>query len=269
MKTIKFYIVIACVLFAGCEPEKPQDQQKQFPQVAEETKADAVKKDQQQKPQPKTDTETESAPKQVASDKTDTIKVTVKKLTVKETDFSAFDTLWSLTKKSFIVYKRPDIFHEAGIRFGVSYQGLSDQVKTLTEKAGSLQITETSLVIADGSDGYIDLGKKILLPEFYYLNRWYSQADYKFESTGRSFRILAKRIPDRDLVNLRIIPVFSDFLKDGSTKEFTELMTNITIKEGQSILIGSAKASYGYLANALLGIDAKTDKVIVIEANIH
>jgi len=267
MKTIKFYILIACLLFVGCDTDQPQKQQGQYEQVSEqieEIKSQAEAQTEQQTGE-KPDTGA------VEEQKLGNIKVTVKKLTVEERDFSALDSLWEYAPGDFVIYKRPDIFHESGLKVGISRSGLKAQIQAVREKTKSSEMTEMFLVVADGSEGYINMGREILIPQFYYLNRWYKQVNYQFKSAGRSFKVLAVRIPGRDLINLRITPVFSNFLDDGSTKEFTELMTNVTIKAGESVLIGGSRSSYENLASALLGRSVekgKTDTVIIVEASL-
>jgi hypothetical protein len=189
-------------------------------------------------------------------------------LTVEQSDFSAIDALWQYAEDSFIIYRRPDIFRESGLKVEVSRGGLTAQLAAAIEKVKSAKQVEMFLVVQSGSTGYIDIGKEIAVPQFYYLNRWYKGVEYRFSKAGRRFKVTAKRIPDRNLVNLRITPAFSDFLNDGGDKEFIELTTNITVKPGESILIGGSRSSYEDIASAILGRSAeetKTDAVIIVD----
>jgi len=257
MRKIKVCILAVCLLLAGCESNLQEHQDEHFEKVSEQieqikTQADSV-----------VPADTEAV---------GNIKVTVKMLTVDEQDFSAIDGLWQYASDDFVVYRRPDIFHESGIKVGISRGNLTAKLAAVKNKSKYSEQSEMFLVLADGSTGYVDIGKEILVPRFYYLNRWYEAGEYEFRRAGRGFKVTAVRIPERELVNLRITPVFSSFLSDRGDKKFNELMTNVTIKPGQSVLIGGTRTSHESLASALLGRSAtkrKTDTVIVVDVSFQ
>ncbi|MBN1796524.1 MAG: hypothetical protein JW804_07620 [Sedimentisphaerales bacterium] len=271
MKTIKYYILIAFVLVAGCESNQQNRQNTQFEEVSEKIEEIRSQSEPQMQTQPETADTNEPDNIPVPVQESGNIKITVKMLTVKEQGFSQIDALWQYADDNFIIYRRPDIFNESGLKVEVSRGGLTAQLAAAIEKVKSSQQVEMFLVLQSGSTGYINMGKEIAIPQFYYLNRWYKGVEYQFKKAGRAFKVIAVKIPDRNLVNLRIIPVFSSFLNDGGDKEFIELMTNITVKPGESILIGGSRTSYENLATAILGRTAektKTDTVIVVDVSL-
>jgi hypothetical protein len=246
MRKTAIIILTGLLLLAGCEKQQEQ-QQSEFERVSEQigqAKAEAQKQQLTQ------------ADRQEAEESTDNIKITVTILTVDERDFEALDSLWAYTWDDFVLKKRLDIFPESGLKVNVNKaaDNLSAKLAAVRKNAKYSEQTEMFLVLADGATGYINLGTEIAMPRYHYLTRTYESADYQFRRTGRGFKVRARRVPERDLINLSLTPVFSRFFNDGSDKEFTELWTGITVKPGQSILIGGTRTSRENFSSAFLGL---------------
>ncbi len=260
MKKITIIILAGCLLLTGCKSE--QQQQGQFERVSEQieqVKAEAQRQEQQQ------------AEQKGAEELTGNIKVTVRMLTVDERDFEALDTLWGYTTGSLTVKRRADIFPESGLKVHMAAGDLSAQLAAVKKNARHSEETEMFLVLANGETGYINLGTEIAVPRFYYLTRWYEAADYQFRRAGRGFKVRAIRVPGRDLVNLQLTPVLSQFLNDGGDKEFTEMSASLTVKPGQSILVGGSRTSRENFSSALLGLRQEKvlkDTVILVNASL-
>lgn len=261
MKKTTIIILTGLLLLAGCEKQQEQ-QQNELEHVSvqiEQVKGEV------QKQQSQTD-------QQGVKEPTVSIKIDVTILTVDERDFDALDSLWSYTSDSFVLKRRLDIFPESGLKVNVNKaaSNLSAKLAAVRDNAKYSEQTEMFLVLADGATGYINLGTGIAMPQFHYLTRTYDAADYNFMRAGREFKVRARKVPERDLINLSLTPVLSHFLNDGSDKEFNELWTGITVKPEQSILIGGTRTTRENFSSALLGLRSEgilEDTVVLINAS--
>jgi hypothetical protein len=267
MRKIAMIIMTACLILSGCENEQKQQpietpQQSEFERVPEQV--EQVKEKAQKQEQAQTEEVTTNEP-------TGDIKITFRMMTVGEQDFAALDGVWGYTTGSFVLMRRLDIFPESGLRVHMAGGDLTAQLAAVAKKAKYCEESEMFLVLADGATGYINIGTQIAVPRFYYLTRWYEAANYQFRTAGRGFKVTARKIPGRDIVNLQFIPVLSGFLNDGSDKEFTELTTSVTVKPGQSILIGGSRTSRENFSSAFLGLrqeETLKDTVILVNVSL-
>ena len=170
----------------------------------------------------------------------DNIRVTIKLLTTSKSDYFAIDALWEYVNRNFVVRKRPEIFVDSGIKIGTAVGDFKARLDVAKQQLKSSEETEMFLVLANGSSGYINMGTEISVPRFYYFDRYYKSVDYQFRQAGKSFKVTVQKIPDRNLINLKLTPVFSNFLNDGGDLELTELLTNITIRPNQPVVIGGS-----------------------------
>jgi hypothetical protein len=261
MRKIAIIILAGFLLLAGCEKEQEQ-QQSEFERVSEQIEqAKAEAREKEQTP----------AGQKSAEELTGNIKVTVRMLTVDERDFEALDSLWGYTTSSFVVIRRADIFPDSGLKVHMGAGDLTARLEAIKRSAKYSEGTEVFLVLADKATGYINMGTEIAVPRFYYLTRWYEAADYQFRRAGRGFKVTVRRIPGRDLINVQLTPVLSRFLNDGGDKEFTELKAAVTVKPGQSILIGGSRTSRENLSSALLGLRQEKvlkDTVVLVDVSL-
>jgi len=251
MKKMTMTILISGLILAGCENQPKQGEYQRVSQQVDQAKAQAEQAS--------------------AAEQTGNIKVSVTMLTVDERDFEALDSLWYYTTSSFVVTTRPDIFPESGLRVHMASGDLSTKLAEVSRQARYCELNEMSVVLADGATDHINMGTAIAVPRFHYLTRWYEATDYDFQRAGRSFKITARRIQGRDLVNLRFVPVLSRFLGDGGDKEFMELTTAVTVRPGESILIGGSRTSRENLSSALLGLPKEgrqRDAVILVNVSL-
>ena len=161
-------------------------------------------------------------------------------LTTSKSDYFAVDALWKYVSRDFVVAKRPDFFVDSGIKIGMAVGDFNARLDIAKQQTKSSEETEMFLVLANGSSGYINVGTEISVPRFYYFDRYYKSVDYQFRQAGKSFKVTVQKIPDRNLINLQLTPVFSNFLNDGGDLELTELSTNITVRPNQPVVIGGS-----------------------------
>jgi len=249
MRNIAIITILGCLLAGGCQNEKQQREDK-FERVSAEI---------------------EQLKTQASEGQTGNIRVTVRMLTVDESSFAAIESIWRYADTRFVLKRRQDLFPKSGLKVGVSAGDLSVKFKAVAEKSKYSEESEVFLVLADGTSGYIDIGKEIAIPKFYYLNHWYTAAEYQFQKASRGFDVHVRTVRDGDLVNIRLVPVFSRFLNDGGGKRFTELETNITVKPGQQVLIGGGSEESENFSAALLGGSIeklRSETVIMVNVEI-
>ncbi|MBL7186862.1 MAG: hypothetical protein ISS70_11115 [Phycisphaerae bacterium] len=114
-------------------------------------------------------------------------------------------------------------------------------------------------MLADGATGYIDIGKEIAVPRFFYYGRWYSGVEYEFRQAARSLKVTVRRLPS-GLIDMELTPVFSRFLGDGGNLELTELSTMVTARSGQTLVIAGGDTTGENVASALLGYSKMGEK---------
>ena len=182
----------------------------------------------------------------------DNIKITVNLLTTSVTDYFAINALLQRTYGDVTVTNRPEIDTESGLQIVVAGEDFRAQLDIAKRKLKSSEDSELFLVLADGATGYINIGREIAVPRFYYFGRWYNSINYEFRKAGRSLKITARKLPS-GLIEMELTPVFSRFLSDGGDLEMTELSTTVRARPGQTVVIGGDTDSDENVAQALLG----------------
>ncbi len=217
---------MACVLFAGCQmPASRSDSH--YEQVSREIKQ-----------------------LKAAAEIGDNIKVVVNSLTVSSEDVFSIDTLWRYADKNVTVTNRPDVYARSGLQIGVAGENFKARLDITKQQLKSSEESEIFLVLADGGAGYISVGQEITVPRFYYFGQWYSGVAYEFRRAGRSLEVAARKLPS-GLIDIELTPVFSHFLNDGGDLKLTELSTRVTVRPGQTIVIGGGNTAEENVATAL------------------
>ena len=180
------------------------------------------------------------------------IRIVVNMLTVSSEDRFAIDSLWRYTNQNVTIAKRPQAFSTSGLKIGLATGNFKARLDITKQQLKSSEETELFIVLADGATGYINVGKEIYLPRFYYFNRWYSAVNYDFRRAGRSLRVTARKLAS-GLIEMELTPVFSRFLSNGGDLELTELTTKVSAKDGQTLIIGGGDTSAENVSTALLG----------------
>jgi hypothetical protein len=224
-------IMCVCLLLAGCDTSKTSSES-QYDKVSREIE------------QLKTESEK-------AASTGDNIKVVVNLLTASATDRFAIDSLWQYVDKNAAIAKRPEAYTQSGLQIGLGGRNFGVQLNITKQQLKSSEETELFLVLADGATGYINIGKEIAVPRFYYFGRWYTGVGYEFRQAGRSLKVTARRLPS-GLIDMELTPVFSNFLSDGGNLELTELSTRVTAPSGQTLVIGGGNTTGENVATALL-----------------
>ncbi|MHC4705646.1 MAG: hypothetical protein ACYS8I_00985 [Planctomycetota bacterium] len=172
----------------------------------------------------------------------DNIRIVVNMLTTSAADHFAVDSLFRYVDKNITITK--------------NFQARLDITK---QQLKSSEETELFIVLASGATGYINVGKEIAVPRFYYLGRWYSSVGYEFRQAGRSLKVTATKLPS-GLIDMELTPVFSRFLSDGGNLELTELSTRVVARPGQTLVIGGSDTSQENVGTALLSYSKLGEK---------
>lgn len=180
------------------------------------------------------------------------IRIEVRMLTANLSEYASIDTLWQYVDDNIAVVKRSDRFARSGLKIGLATENFKVRLDIAAENLKESEETELFLVLADGATGYINIGREIAIPRFYYHGRWYSRVEYEFVRAGRSLRVTARKLGDGSIM-MQLVPVFSNFLNDGGSIELTELATTVTARNGQTVVLGSIGSSGENVATALLG----------------
>ena len=199
----------------------------------------------------------------------DNIKITVNLLTTSVTDYFAISALTQRVYGDVTVTNRSEIFTESGLQIGVAGENFRSQLDIAKRQLKSSEDSELFLVLADGATGYINIGREIAVPRFFYFGRWYNSINYDFRKAGRSLEITARKLPS-GLIEMELTPVFSRFLNDGGDLEMTELSTTVRVRSGQTVVIGGDTDSDENVARALLGYSKTGEmKETLITATPH
>jgi hypothetical protein len=224
-------LIFAFCLLAGCQTS----------QTSSESEYDRVSREIEQ-------LKTES---QAAGLMGENIKIVVNMLTASITDRFAIDSLWRYVDKNVAIVKRPEVFSRSGLKIGIAGENFRARLDITKQQLKSSEETELFIVLANGTTGYIFVGKEIFVPRFYYLGLWYSSVGYEFRQAVRSLKVTARKLPS-GLIDMELTPVFSKFLSDGGDLELTELSTRVTSRPGQTLVIGGGDTSEENVATALL-----------------
>ena len=187
------------------------------------------------------------------------IIITVNLLSTSVDNQFIIDSAWKYVNQNVKVVKRPGALTRSGLRIGVGGNDFKAQLDIAKNKLKSSEETEMFLAVSDGFPGYINIGKEIYVPRFYYHGRWYSIVDYQFRQAGRSLKVVARRLPSGS-IEMELTPVFSNFLNNGGDIELTELSTKVIAQPGQTIALGGSDSSDESVATALLGYSRQAQK---------
>jgi len=233
------FILCFCLLLAGCETSHKSS----------ESHHDRVSRE----------IERQKAESERAASIGDNIKITVNLLTTSAADHFAIDSLLQYVDKNIAITKRPEIYAQSGLQIGTAGENFRARLEITKRQLKSSEETELFLVLADGATGYINIGREIAVPRFFYYGRWYSGVEYEFRQAGRSLQVTARRLPS-GLIDMELTPVFSKFLSNGGNLELTELSTRVTARSGQTLVIGGGDTTGENVATALLGYGKMGEK---------
>lgn len=187
------------------------------------------------------------------------IKIVVTMLTTNIADQFTIDSLFRYVDENVVIAKHPEVFSRSGLRIGLGGENFRVRFDITKKQLKASDETELFVVLADGTTGYINVGKEILVPRFYYLGLWYTSVGYEFRQAGRSLKVTARKLPS-GLIDMELTPVFSKFLSDGGDLELTELSTRVTALPGQTLVIGGGDTRGENVATALLSYSKYAEK---------
>ena len=239
MSKFRAFILAAFILAAGC----------QTTDTSSESEYDRVSRE----------IERLKAESEAALATGENIKIVVHMLSTNVADHFAIDSLLQYVDKNITIAKRPEVFATSGLSIGLGGKNFQARLDVTKQQLKSSEETELFIVLADGTTGYINIGKEIAVPSFYYLGRWYSSVGYEFRQAGRSLKVTARKLPS-GLVDMELTPVFSKFLSDGGDLELTELSTRVMVRPGQTLVIGGGDTSEQDVATALLSYSKYGEK---------
>ena len=232
------FILAAASFLAGCESQTgAPDRHDEISREIELLKAQAM-----------------SAPKTGQN-----IKIVVNFLSTERKDQAAVSALLQYATPARAAARRADLFASSGLRVSFAGQNFNARIDALQRSLKSSEKTEIFVLLADGATGYINVGEEITVPRFYYFGRWYTAVAYQFRQAGRALTVTARKLP-AGLIEIRLTPVFSNFLPDGSSLELTELTTTVLASPGQTIIIGGADTNTQNIASALLSYNKNSQQ---------
>jgi len=199
------------------------------------------------------------AESEAAASASGNIKIVVNLLTANADDYSAVDSLWQYTNQDALITKQSRAFAASGLRIGVADENFRARLDITKLQLKSSEETELFIVLADGETGYINIGREIPVPRFYYHNRWYTSVGYEFRQAGRSLMVTARTLPS-GLIDMELTPVFSNFLSNRGDLELTELSTRVTAAPGRAVIIGGADTGGENVAAAMFGYSKSNRK---------
>ena len=223
-------LILVFLLLAGCQPA-PDSSDSHYDEISREIE--------------RLKTEAEAS-----ASIGDNIKIVVTMLSTNAADSFAIDSMWQYADQNITIAKRPEVFASSGLRIGVAGQNFKTRLDITKQQLKSSEETELFIVVADGTTGYINIGKEISVPRFYYFGRWYNSVGYEFRQAGRSLKVTARKLASGS-IDMELTPVFSKFLSDGGDLELTELSTRVIARPGQTLVIGGGDTSEGSVATAL------------------
>ena len=180
------------------------------------------------------------------------IRIDVKLLTTTLEQYSAVEVLWRYVDRGTVAISRPETFAQAGLRIGVANDDFEVQLNIAKKELQTTSESLLFLVVADGTEGMINIGTEIAVPVFYYQGRRYSGVQYAFRQAGRSLLVFARSTPT-GTIELELTPVFSDFLNSGGDLKLTELSPTVRVLPRQTVVLGGSSSSSQDVATALFG----------------
>ncbi|MHC4337460.1 MAG: hypothetical protein ACYSTG_05860 [Planctomycetota bacterium] len=239
MSKLKVFILYASILAAGCQSEDTSSEG-EYDRVGREI-------------------ERLKAESEAAAAIGENIRIVVNMLSISAAEHFAIDTAWRYADQNVVIAKRPDIFAGSGLRIGLAGKNFKARLDITKQQLKSSEESELFIVLADGATGYINIGKEIAVPRFYYHGRWYSSVGYEFRQAGRSLKVTAGKLPS-GLIDMELTPVFSRFLSNGGNLELTELSTRVSVRPGQTLVIGGGDTAEENIGTALLSYSKYGEK---------
>ncbi len=194
--------------------------------------------------------EIERLEKQTAINSLGNIRVEVKMLSTSESEYSGVNMLWRYVDENVILGNRANLV-QSGVRIGTAGENFEIQAEAFWEKLRQSESVEMFLVLQPGYPGYISIGKEIAVPRFYYFGKWYSYVDYEFSRASKGFEVTAREVSG-GMIELELLPVFSNFIGDGGDLRLTELSTKVRVEPGKTVVIGSYSGGSENAGAALL-----------------
>jgi hypothetical protein len=158
----KFLIVFSSAVFllAGCETSD----------TSSESSYDRVSREIEQL----------KAESEAAASTGGNIRIVVNMLTTSMDERSALDSLWRYANQDAVIAKRPQVYAASGLRIGLGDENFRTRLDITKRQLKSSEETELFVVLADGGTGFVNIGREIPIPTFYYLGRRYTSVGYEF-----------------------------------------------------------------------------------------
>lgn len=232
MATVRISLLILLLFLAGCHPwGTGTSRDAQFEETAR--KIDALRQE---------------AETTVAAD--GNIRIVVNKLSTGISDYTHLEALFRYTDRHVTVANRPENFGRSGLMVGVATEQFQAALNLARERIKTWEDASLFVVVSDGAMGYINIGKEIVVPRFFYAGRRYHAVDYTFRQAGRSLEVTPHLLPS-GAMQITLTPVFSKLLGSGGDLTLTELTTTVIAQPGQTIVIGGGDSTGEDVATAL------------------
>ncbi|MFA5554690.1 MAG: hypothetical protein WCZ89_04125 [Phycisphaerae bacterium] len=257
MKKIIASILIGLFLLIGCEP---QPSSKPRPVAAQDVVQEQTNEQSAQ---------TEPQIQAVEPENLTEFEITMKILTVDKTDYPAVDGIWESVTRGYVTADLSEILSETQLEIGMAWPDFDEKLNAIKQNIDSISQSEITVSAHELKPVYLKVGDKISSEKFFYYGRWYRAENFNFESAERILKIVPRKVPGREFINLLITIVFSDLLPDGGKMEFVQMTAGITLMPMQPAVIGIPVEADDYLGKALLiSKDSDKDKQSLIVLTI-
>jgi hypothetical protein len=190
------------------------------------------------------------------------IRVEVKMLSTSESEYAGVNVLWRYVDENVVIANRSNLV-QSGVRIGTADENFESRVEAVWERLRQSESVEMFLVLQPGYPGYISVGKEIAVSRFYYLGRWYSYVDYEFQEARKGFEVAA-RLTGGGMIELELLPVFSNFTGEGGDLRLTELATKVVVEPGKAVVIGSYTGGSENAGAALLSYQKENTRMRIL-----
>lgn len=144
-----------------------------------------------------------------------------------------------------------------------SFQGrFSDQSTTSSEN------TVQMLVTMDGRSATLRVGERVphlaWLTEYSWRHGYIREVQIEWVDVGSFLAVYPEIIGDGPMIRVRLVPELSGRLKDGTeqTIQFTELATEVVVRDGQTVSIGGFSQDEEFSSKFLVGRSGNSESSI-------
>lgn len=141
-------------------------------------------------------------------------------------------------------------------------------------QGNSSTMTSQKLMLRSGGEAVISVGKEVPFLSYMMIlgrNWGYIQPEVEIRNVGASLRAKAARIGHTDLVSVTLTPELSGLVGNKITRiRYTKVATTVTIRNGETLTIGSFGDNSSFYEKFLAGFNADgSAKLVNITLTVH